>query len=349
MLKPVVGITLGDPGGIGPEVIVKTLLRRKAPNFYPVVFGVPEVFESLKKKIRDGKIGFWDVSEEAARLFLKYSPSPSPLPLGGEGKDDREKYLRIVPGKVAVSNACIAYAALKMATKAACERKIQAIVTAPVNKTAMRLVDPHFHGHTEYLAHVSGSKKFAMMFVAPRLKVTLVTIHVPVRQVSRLIRKALVFEKIKLTHDFLKKYFQIQKPRLAVCALNPHGKETGHEDEAEIRPAVLQARRAGIRAEGPLPGDQVFYEAYHGHFDAVLSMYHDQGLAPFKMIAFRDGVNVTLGLPFIRTSPDHGTAFDIAGQGKADPVSFQSALSLAVRLVNSAGIYPRNGSPLLRG
>ena len=324
MPKPVVGITLGDPGGIGPEVIVKTLSSLQFSGFHPVLFGVPEVLQPLKKKMNAGKIGFCDISGEASRLFLKHSK-----------KGSRSGRLSVVPGKISLSNACISHASLEIAARAACQGKLQAIVTAPVNKTAMRLVDPDFYGHTEYLAGVSGVKKFAMMFVAPRLKVTLVTIHVPVRQVSALIQKNLVFEKIKLTHDFLRRYFRISKPRLAVCALNPHGKETGSEDEAEIRPAVLQARRVGISAEGPLPGDQVFYDAYHGRFDAVVSMYHDQGLAPFKMIAFRGGVNVTLGLPFVRTSPDHGTAFDIAYQGKADPVSFQSALSLAVQFVSN--------------
>lgn len=311
--KPVVGITLGDPGGIGPEVITQTLRRLRKPfPFQPIIFGVPEAFPS--RFLKTEKIDFQDVSAEARRLM-----APGTLP-------------SIIPGRVALSNACMAYASIKAAAQFAIQGKVRAIVTAPVNKTAMRLVDPRFHGHTEFLADLSGAKKFAMMFVSPRLNVTLVTIHVPLRKVSTLIQKALVFDKIKLTHDFLKRYFRISKPRLAVCALNPHGKETGPEDEAEIRPAVLRARRAGIQAEGPLPGDQVFYDAYHGRFDAVVSMYHDQGLAPFKMIAFRDGVNVTLGLPFIRTSPDHGTAFDIAGKGKADPVSFQSALELAVRL-----------------
>ena len=325
-----IGITLGDPGGIGPEVIAKTLRRLQNPlRFYPVLFGVPEVFEALKKKLHlrlISGIDFFDISGRARQLYSKHSPLP--LREKGRGRDG----FHFIPRRVALSNACMAYASMEAAVKFAAEGKLQAVVTAPVNKTAMRLVEPGFHGHTEYLARISGSRKFAMMFVSPRLKVTLATIHVPVHNVSRLIRKELVFEKIKLTHDFLKKWFRISSPRLAVCALNPHGKETGKEDEAQIRPAVLRARRAGIHAEGPLPGDQVFHEAYHGRFDAVVSMYHDQGLAPFKMIAFRDGVNVTLGLPFIRTSPDHGTAYDIAWKGKADPVSFESALNLAVQL-----------------
>ena len=172
-----------------------------------------------------------------------------------------------------------------------------------------------------------------MMFVSERLKVTLCTIHVPLQKVSRLIRQELVLEKIELTHEFLKERFKIPKPKIAVCALNPHGRETGPEEDLHILPAVQKARAEKIEALGPLSADQLFHDAYHGRFDAVVSMYHDQGLAPFKMIAFRDGVNVTLGLPFIRTSPDHGTAFDIAYQRKADPSSMMAAMDLAKKLI----------------
>lgn len=220
-----------------------------------------------------------------------------------------------------------------MAAQLAKQKKIQAMVTAPINKSSMRLVDKGFHGHTEFLADRAGAKHFAMMFVSERLKVTLVTIHVSLKKVSSLLKPEMIHEKILLTDRFLKKYFKIKSPRLGVCALNPHGRECGREEDRIIVPAIQKARRSGIHAEGPLAGDQVFFDAYHGKYDAVISMYHDQGLAPFKLIAFRDGVNVTLGLPYIRTSPDHGTAFDIACQDKADPVSFKSALRLAEKLV----------------
>jgi 4-hydroxythreonine-4-phosphate dehydrogenase len=321
MSRPLIAVTMGDPGGVGPEVIAKTFRKFKpSSKFQYVITGSEEPFALLKKKtglgisipvihslseIRKAPVYFWNVFQGPVH-----------------------------PGRVSLSNAKGAFAALEAAAHAAAAGKIRAIVTAPLNKTSMRLMDPDFTGHTEYLAAVSKTKKFAMMFYGPKLKVTLATIHVPVRKVSALITRGLVFEKIELTHQFFKNFFR-KTPRIAVCALNPHGRETGTEDEAEIRPAVEKAKRRGMNASGPLSADQLFFDAYEGRFDAVIAMYHDQGLAPFKMISFRDGVNVTLGLPFVRTSPDHGTAFDIAYKGQADPVSLQSSLSLAEKLITS--------------
>jgi 4-hydroxythreonine-4-phosphate dehydrogenase len=210
---------------------------------------------------------------------------------------------------------------------------IEALVTAPINKAAIRLLEPSFSGHTEFLASLSGTRKYAMMFVSDELRVTLVTIHVPLKKVSQLVTEKLVFEKIRLTDHYLKTYFNFENPRLAVCALNPHGKEMGDEEEFIIEPAIRHAQNEKINVSGPFAADQLFYEAYAGRYDAIISMYHDQGLAPFKMIAFRKGVNITLGLPYIRTCPDHGTAFDIAYQGKADPSSMDAALSLAGQLL----------------
>lgn len=322
---PILALTMGDPGGVGPETIAKSFLENPPKRkFCYVLIGTRAPFDFLRgrlsfapfhevhswNELKKGALNFWDRTDRCR---------------GPAGFDK---------AKISRRNGLQAFEALKFAARAACQGRIQALVTAPVHKTAMRLVRPGFHGHTEYLAQTARSRPFAMMFVSPRLKVTLVTIHVPLRQVSRLITKECVLEKILLTEFFLKKYFRIRNPKLAVCALNPHGRETGHEDEAQIRPAVNRARQRGIQAVGPLSADQVFFDAYEGRFDAVISMYHDQGLAPFKMIAFREGVNVTLGLPFIRTSPDHGTAFDIAYQNKAEAVSFQSALHLAEKLIS---------------
>lgn len=320
MPKPLVVLTMGDPGGIGPEIIAKTLKhRRPFGRFQYVVAGSREPFLLLNKKsnlkfsapvihslnqIKKDPVYFWEIFKGPVK-----------------------------PGQVAVINAHAAFASLEAAAHAAAAGHVKAIVTAPLNKTSMRLMDPGFTGHTEYLAEVSKTKKFAMMFHGPKLKVTLTTIHVPISKVSSLIKRGLVLEKIELTDQYLKKRLRMKKPKIAVCALNPHGRETGTEDEKEIRPAVEKARAKGINAFGPLSADQLFFDAYEGRFDAVISMYHDQALAPFKMISFRDGVNVTLGLPFVRTSPDHGTAFDIAYQGKADPVSFESALNLAEKLI----------------
>ncbi len=320
MKQSLIAVTMGDPGGVGPEIIAKTFRQFKPSRQYQyLITGSQEPFELLQKrtglKIKVPVIRSLSEIGKAPVYFWKVYEGP------------------VNPGKVSLSNAKGAFAALEAAAYSAAAGKIKAIVTAPLNKTSMRLMDPNFTGHTEYLADVAGVKKFAMMFYGPKLKVTLATIHVPIRKVNTLIKRGLVFEKIQLTHDFFKKFLR-KTPRLAVCALNPHGRETGTEDEAEIRPAVNKARKRGLKVSGPLSADQLFFDAYEGRFDAVISMYHDQGLAPFKMISFRDGVNVTLGLPFIRTSPDHGTAFDIAYKGQADPVSLRASLSLAEKLAS---------------
>ena len=318
-LKPI-AITLGDPAGIGPEVVLKALRRLSAKDRSNVlIFGSRAALAPLNKSgLRlSPEVRFEDVTESALAM------------LSGR----RNGKLSVVPGTVAKNHAAAALAAIDRACRLAQQGAVAAIVTAPVNKTAMRLVCRGFHGHTEYLAHAAHARHFAMMFVSDKLKVTLATIHVPLSKVSRLITQDLIREKVMLTHAFLKSKLKISRPRIAVCALNPHGSETGNEEARVMAPAVKALSRKGLRVTGPLSGDQVFYDAYRGDYDAVLSMYHDQGLAPFKLVAFHDGVNVTLGLPYIRTSPDHGTAYDIAGKGIADPRSMLSAIRWAQRFI----------------
>jgi len=340
---------MGDPGGIGPEVIAKALQDfRESRDFYFLLIGTSVVFDFLKDQyrldlplhplptleasfLREDSINFLDVSKETDWMLRNSSLAKGEAGAGLAEKLKGEYVFDI--GKVSEVNAAMSFAALKVAAYQAATGLVDALVTAPVNKTSIRLMDPKFNGHTEYLAKIAKTKHFAMMFVGKRLKVTLATIHVPVKKVSHLITQDLVLEKIRLTNLFLRTHFNLAKPRLAVCTLNPHGKETGEEDEAEIAPAVQLACAEKIDATGPLSADQVFHDAYEGRFDAVISMYHDQGLAPFKMIHFRDGVNVTLGLPFVRTSPDHGTAFDIAYQNKADAQSMKAAIDLAKELL----------------
>jgi 4-hydroxythreonine-4-phosphate dehydrogenase len=227
----------------------------------------------------------------------------------------------------------LALAAIEKAASLAKLGIVDAIVTAPVNKAAIRLVDKKFIGHTEFLAATAGTRRFAMMFVSPRLCVTLATIHVPIKKVSGLLTKRSILEKILLTEEMLKRGLGIKKPRIAICALNPHGEESGDEEKKVIEPAVRAARRKGSDSSGPFSADLLFHAAYHGKYDAVVSMFHDQALTAFKLVAFHDGVNVTLGLPYCRTSPDHGTAFDIAYRGKADPSSMIAALRLAKKTV----------------
>lgn len=213
--------------------------------------------------------------------------------------------------------------------------QVDALVTAPVNKEAINKSGISFQGHTEYLAEATNTKKIAMMLCGGPLKVTTVTRHVPLKKVSSTLTQAKIIEAVRLTDSGLKKYFGIKKPRIGVCALNPHcgeGGTIGREEQAIIIPAIKKIKRFVPGINGPVSGDVIFHMAYNGKLDAVISMYHDQGLGPLKMVAFEKGVNVTLGLPFIRTSPDHGTAYDIAGKGIADPDSMKEAIKLAVNM-----------------
>lgn len=326
---------MGDPGGIGPEIILKTLFKKKTSNFSRIlIIGSLPVFQQNAKQLGikfdpvlvsrknltnfcSGQVSFLDITRKARDIFKR---------AGGKNAEPK-----VALRKISLWNSALAYAALEVASNLANRGLVQGIVTAPISKTGFRLIDPEFIGHTEYLAHAAKAKDYAMMFVSPKLKVTLATIHLPLKKVAGEIKTAGILSKIKLTHKFLKVQFGIKKPRIGVSALNPHGSEFGTEENQKILPAIQKAKRQGIDAIGPLPGDTIFHQAYHGKLDAVIAMYHDQGLAPFKMLAFDQGVNVTLGLPYLRTSPDHGTAFDIAYQNKANPSAFQAALRLLTK------------------
>lgn len=347
MKKPILAITMGDPGGIGPEVIVKALQDlNQFRDVFLLLIGVSSVFEFLEDSLhlklplnpiptlhcdflREDSVNFLDVTAEACWILKNHSFQTESL----------ETVFHI--GKVSVENAAFALASLKAGAYQAATGLVEGLVTAPLHKEAIHLIEPEFKGHTEYLAHTARTKKFAMMFLregennTPPLRVTLVTIHVPLKRVSRFVTQEAILEKIILTHEFLKNRLGITRPRIAVSALNPHGKETGEEEIRVIEPAVREGRREGISIAGPISGDRIFYDAWRGAYDAVIAMYHDQALAPFKLVAFETGVNLTLGLPYVRTSPDHGTAFDIAYQGKANPRSMECALQTARRLVLS--------------
>ena len=225
--------------------------------------------------------------------------------------------------------------AVKKAVGLLKNKKADALVTAPVNKEAINRSGIFFQGHTEYLAKATDTKRFAMMLCGGKLKVTTVTRHVPLKKVSNILTQEKIIEASKLTDYALKKYFGIKEPRIGVCGLNPHcgeGGKIGKEEQNIIIPAIKKIKRYVSGIHGPISGDVIFHMAYHGKLDAVISMYHDQGLGPLKMAAFEKGVNVTLGLPFIRTSPDHGTAYDIAGKDMANPGSMKEAIKLAVKM-----------------
>lgn len=333
-MKPIIAITMGDPGGIGPEIILKSLRDIKFTKAIYMVIGSKDVFAFASEKLnipfkpnyiptleasflKENQVNFLDITREAQALYEKTF----------KGNLSSDEVFSV--GEVCNWNAALSFTALKVAAYQGAYNLIQGIVTAPIHKLAMRLIDAQFSGHTEYLAKIAKVKEYAMMFVSERLRVTLATIHVPLKKVSGVITTEGLISKISLTDGFLKNRLKIKNPKIGVSALNPHGNEFGEEEETLIVPAIKAAQKKGIQVEGPLPGDQIFHDAYEGRLDAVIAMYHDQGLAPFKMISFRDGVNVTLGLSYLRTSPDHGTAFDIAYQNKA----FHSAFSNSIALI----------------
>jgi len=242
------------------------------------------------------------------------------------------------PGQLSAAAGRAAHDAIVRAVDDALRGDIDAVATAPVNKEAFRLAGLPWAGHTDLLAHLTGAQDVAMMFHSDELRVVLATVHIPLSEVPRAVTQESLTRTIALAARELPK-FDKPAPRIAVCGLNPHAGEHGlfgHEEEVAIAPAIAACRARGIDVSGPFPADTVFVRARRGEFDAVIACYHDQGLIPVKLVAFGRAVNVTLGLPIVRTSVDHGTAFDIAGKGVADPESMVSAVLLAARLARSA-------------
>jgi len=309
--KPKIALTMGDPAGIGPEIVLKSLKEI-------VKFADPIVicdYEFLRKEAKKNSISVPDV------FYVDMEN------IGNK---------KIIQGKVSALAGKASYDYIELAILLAKQKQVEAIVTAPVTKESLHLAGIGFPGHTEILAALTGTKEYAMMLIGGKLRVVLVTIHTSLASVPKLITREEVYKKIALTAFWLKKYMGIKKPVIAVSALNPHAGEGGmfgKEEAKEIIPAIIKAKKiAGIDVIGPVVPDTLFYKANRGIYDAVICMYHDQGLIPLKMIAFESGVNVTLGLPIIRTSPDHGTAYDIAGKNQANPKSFIEAARLAVQM-----------------
>ena len=323
---PIIGITLGDPAGIGPEVTVKALPGRIAlGDSRPVVLG-------------DARV----VREAAARWLEGWSVRVIANPAEAEPAQGRIDVLdlrncdpaRVAVGTVDAYTGEAAYDTVVRATELALAGRIDAIVTAPLNKEAMHLAGHKFDGHTGLLGHLCGAKNYFMLLGSPRLRAIHVSTHLSLREAVERVTRERVLAAIQAAHDHMRQ-LGIVAPRIGVCGLNPHAGEHrlfGVEDEEQIRPACEDAAAAGIDADGPLPADSAFRQAYAGRWDILVVMYHDQGHVPMKLIAFEDGVNVTVGLPIIRTSVEHGTAFDIAGQGVANPVNMQAAIEYARRL-----------------
>jgi len=299
-MPPRIAITLGDPRGIGPEIVAKALADPLDADV--TLVGAEEQIAAIPATCRV-PVGSWtDVA-------------------GGSAADERARALRA--GRLAGH-------AVERAVRLVQAGAADALVTAPAHKHALHLAGFPYPGHTEWLGHLAGDVETAMMLAADRLRVVLVTTHVALRDVPALVTVDRVVRTGRITLRALREFWGIAQPRLAVCALNPHAGESGlfgDEDDRVLRPAAAQ-----LGAAGPIPADTVFVRALRGEFDAVLTPYHDVGMTAIKVAAFGRGVNVTLGLPFIRTSPDHGTAFDIAGRGVADASSMRAALELAVEL-----------------
>ncbi len=315
---------MGEPGGIGPEVTVKALTNNTVRRCCsPVVIGDAAIIREAVRKsklsikvriINDlNKVESGQDTIEVVNIRSRYKFKKN-VPSGGAGR------------------AVVTY--IKKAVESALNREVDGMVTAPISKESLSLAGYTWPGHTELLAGLTGAKDFAMMFVSRKLRVILCTIHIPLEDVPKKITKHTVLKTIRLA---LKgsELLGIKDPEIAVAGLNPHAGESGVMGKEEIRsiiPAIKAAQKEGVDVSGPYPPDVVFHKAYNSQFDMVVCMYHDQGLIPFKMLAFETGVNMTVGLPIIRTSPDHGTAFDIAWQNRANSSSMIEAIKLAARM-----------------
>jgi len=317
-----IGITMGDASGVGPEIILRAYAKNEIKGRF-VVIGDYEILEYCKEVLKyEVPVRKVDNISDIADGYLNV------YDMGILKKDE------LVIGKISKKSGYAAMKYVEEATKLALDNKISAIVTLPMNKEATRLSDETFTGHTELIAKICGQDKYTMMLASDKLTVTHVNTHVSMEQAIKNVKKEKVYDVIKLTYDALKRF--IQEPKIAVAGLNPHageGGSFGREDIDEIAPAVEKAKSEGMNVEGPLPPDTVFLKAYKKQYDAVVCMYHDQGHIPMKLLDFEGGVNVTLGLKVIRTSVDHGTAFDIAYKGIASTRSFVEAYNFAVKLV----------------
>ena len=326
-----IAISLGDVTGIGPEVTLKALaLEAGSDETRYLLIGDADYTASVYERL-GMSLPLQPFSEFAAKgRFFLHNPMSAPLPP------------KLQPGSPAAASAALAW--LTDGAQRCLNHELDALITAPLNKEAVMRSGQPFVGQTEYLSQLAGTSRTAMMLLGADdrgrwLRVALATTHLPLKMVAAELRA----DKIELAIELAAQACQdlgLPRRRVAVCGLNPHageGGEFGDEEITIIGPVVQAAQRKGLDVVGPLPADTLFHNAYRGDYDAVVAMYHDQGLAPMKMVAFDNGVNWTLGLPFIRTSPDHGTAYDIAGQGKANPSSMIAAIRLAKQLARPRG------------
>ncbi len=329
MAKVVLAVTLGDPGGIGPEIALKAACACRWPrSLRLVLIGERRALAREARRLRLPLPPIWDGSRgrrwpAQVSIWNAHAVPPSP--------GSRPAWR---PGVTGRSQGRAAAAWIRTAAAGCMAGIFDGMVTGPICKKSLRLAGISLPGHTEYLARLTGARHYAMLLIGEPLRVALVTRHLPLARVAPALTRRGIVEAGELTARALA-WLGVKNRKLGVCALNPHagdGGVLGREEITTIAPAVRALRRRKIQAEGPIPADVIFHQARRGRFGAVLAMYHDQGLGPLKMLAFERGINLTLGLPILRTSPDHGTAFAIAGQGVANPESMRAAIRLAARL-----------------
>lgn len=332
--RPIILITQGDCNGVGPEIAIRAALSPIVREVCaPVLTGSIDVFEYYARMLQK-KVLFREI-EKPNKSKGKKGVSPSTIPVVHINKFER---VRVNPGKLSAEAGKFAGDVLAASARLCLQGLADALVTAPVSKEAMNLGGYKYPGQTEMLADLSRTKDFAMLLVANNFRVGLATIHLPLRAVHRLINRQRIFEKLKVIHRSLKRDFAIRAPKIAVLGLNPHAGEhglLGTEETGQILPAIAKARAARIHVDGPFPADGFFATRSYKGYDTVLAMYHDQGLIPLKMMGFEVGVNFTAGLPLVRTSPGHGTAFNIAGKNIANPRSMIEAVKLAASIVRN--------------
>ncbi len=326
MRKLRIGITIGDINGIGLEIILKTLSHQALlDKFVPVIYGSSKIVSYHKNIIKSRDLPLANlnsvdqIAEDKINIINCWNEN-----------------VNINLGTPTIEGGKYAYISLDRATEDVLNRQLDGLVTAPINKAAMQLADFPFKGHTDYLAHKTNSPQLVMMMVGKYVKMGLVTDHVQLKDVSNKINRDSLERKLDVLIRTLRDDFDIDRPHIAVLGLNPHAGDDGligQEELQVIKPLIQSFQNNGNLISGPMAADGFFASGQYKKYDAILAMYHDQGLIPFKMLEFETGVNFTAGLPFIRTSPDHGTAYDLAGKNEADPSSFQQALFLAMDLI----------------
>lgn len=337
--KPIIGFTVGDLNGIGIELVIKTVSDSRLTDFCtPIIFGNNKVLNFYRKSLPDLNLNYSNL-KDLSRPFLKQ------INVFNCWEDEVE----IKPGELNATGGKYALISLQTATQALQEKKIHALVTAPIHKKNIYSDEFPFTGHTPYLKTIFQVQDVLMMMVSSNMRVGVVSEHIPIQEAAKAVTRDSLRSKLNIFHQSLQKDFGISKPRLAVLGLNPHAGDQGligKEEETLIQP-LLKEMRQQMMVFGPYSADSFFARGYHERFDGVLAMYHDQGLIPFKSLAVGEGVNYSAGLPAIRTSPDHGTAFDIAGKGKADHSSMLAAVFEAIEIYNNrTGHAEMNSNPL---